>query len=432
MKAFPGTLLGRTAFVIAAVLIITLAVALALFRAYNRGPLFQEMAGLVTGQLRVISAALEALPEEQRIDFLDILEETQGIRVIPDTAGTLPSSKPQSPQLQNFADFLRRELGDGTEFFVQKSGGQALWVLLTINKEKYWISIPRQQIERPPPWLWFGWMGFSALLVLLGAFLLVRRVNRPLRELTVAARQLGAGKTPPLLAELGPTEVREVSRAFNQMAEDIRSHDAERALLLAGVSHDLRTPLSRLRVSLDIAGNVDAELHSGMVQDIEEIDAIIHQFLDFARVASDEPAELTDLNELVESTVKRYVSLGNDVKAKTTPLPSLRLRRLAMQRLLDNLTTNALRHAGGEVVVCTELEQGRATLSVLDRGPGIAASEVERLKQPFTRMESARSNAGHAGLGLAIVDRVAALHQATFELLPRPGGGLQAKILFSH
>ena len=235
MKLIPRTLLGRTAFVIAALIIITQLVAITLFRAYNRGPLLQEMAGLVSGQLRIISAALETLPPEERIDFLDLLEESQGIRVIADTEGKLPSNVPQSAQLQDFAEYLKGELGDGTEFFVQSSGGVALWVRLKISNEQYWVSIPRKQIERAPPWLWFGWMGFSAVLVLAGAYLLVRRVNRPLRELAQAARQLGEGKSPPPLIETGPTEIRDMSRAFNQMAEDIKQHNEERALLLAGV-----------------------------------------------------------------------------------------------------------------------------------------------------------------------------------------------------
>lgn len=431
MKLIPRTLLGRTAFVIAALIIITQLVAITLFRAYNRGPLLQEMAGLVSGQLRIISAALETLPPEERIDFLDLLEESQGIRVIADTEGKLPSNVPQSAQLQDFAEYLKGELGDGTEFFVQSSGGVALWVRLKISNEQYWVSIPRKQIERAPPWLWFGWMGFSAVLVLAGAYLLVRRVNRPLRELAQAARQLGEGKSPPPLIETGPTEIRDMSRAFNQMAEDIKQHDEERALLLAGVSHDLRTPLSRLRLGLDLANaNIDADLRAGMVEDIDEIDGIINQFLEFARAAQDETAQLVELNPLVESTVKRHNSLGANIRAETVTLPSLSLRPLALQRMLDNLITNALKYAGPEITVRTAANGRHAILSVLDRGPGIPASEVERLKQPFTRMEKARSGAGHAGLGLAIVDRIAALHGAIFDLLPREGGGLEARVSF--
>jgi two-component system osmolarity sensor histidine kinase EnvZ len=431
VRLIPRTLLGRTAFVIAALIIITQLVAITLFRAYNRGPLLQEMAGLVSGQLRIISAALETLPPDERVDFLDLLEESQGIRVIADTEGKLPSNIPQSAQLQDFAEYLKGELGDGTEFFVQRSGGMALWVRLKISNEQYWVSIPRKQIERTPPWLWFGWMGFSALLVLAGAYLLVRRVNRPLRELSAAARQLGVGKSPPPLIETGPVEIRDMSRAFNQMAEDIRQHDDERALLLAGVSHDLRTPLSRLRLGLDLAdAHIDAELRAGMVEDIDEIDGIINQFLEFARAAQDETAQLMELNQLVESTVKRHNSLGANIRAETTTLPALSLRPLALQRMLDNLITNALKYAGPEITVRTMANGRHAILSVLDRGPGIPASEVERLKQPFTRMEKARSGAGHAGLGLAIVDRIATLHGAMFDLVPRDGGGLEARVSF--
>jgi two-component system osmolarity sensor histidine kinase EnvZ len=431
MRLAPRTLLGRTAFVMAVVLIITQLVAVSLFRAYNRGPLLQEMAGLITGQLRVIGAALENLPPDERLDFLDNLEENQGIRVVPDTEGKLPSNVPQGQQLQDFAEYLKAELGDKTEFFVQQSGGKALWVRLKVGNDQYWVSIPRKQIERAPPWLWFGWMGFSALLVLCGAFLFVRRINRPLRDLALAARQVGEGKSPPPLAESGPQEIRDTSRAFNQMTEDIKQHNDERALLLAGVSHDLRTPLSRLRVSLDLAdAQIDSDLRSGMVQDIEEIDGIIKQFLDFARAAQEEATERVELNLLVESAVKRHTSLGAEIKAETEQLPSLQLRPLALQRLLDNLITNALKYAGGAITVRTARNGQHVTLSVLDRGPGIPADQVERLKQPFTRMEKARSGAGHAGLGLAIVDRVAGLHGALFDLLPRDGGGLEARITF--
>ena len=429
---YPHTLLGRTVFVIAAVVIITQLFAISLFRAYNRGPLFEEIAALVTSQLRVIGAALEVLPPQERVDFLDILEETQGIHIVPDTAGQLPSNEPHSPQLQDFADYLRGELGDGTEFFVHHSGGKTLWVRLTINNEKYWISIPRKQIERGPPWLWLGWLSFSAILVLVGAYLLVRRVNRPLRELTHAALQLGAGKSPSPLAESGPAEVQDVSRAFNQMATDIRNHDSERALLLAGISHDLRTPLSRLRVGLDIASDIDESLYNGMVQDIEEIDAIIQQFLEFARAANEEPPTLIHLDALIEATVKRHQQLGAKITADIAAVPPMSLRPLAIQRLLDNLISNALKYADGEILVRITAQAGQVALSVLDRGPGIPSDQTERLKRPFTRLETARSNAGHAGLGLAIVDRIATLHGARFELLARDGGGLDARITFTE
>ncbi len=431
MKLYPNTLLGRTILVVALVLIITQSLAVSLFRAYNRGPLFDEMAELIIGQLRIVSTALETLPEGERVDFLDILEERQGIRIVPESGVNLPSNIPQSPLLKDFTEHIKNKLGQDTAFFVQQKGANTLWVKLTINHQKYWVSIPRKQIERNPPWLIFGWMAFSALLVLVGAYVLARRVNQPLHKLSLAAHELGAGKTPESLEETGPIEVIEVSRAFNKMAEDLRAYDTERTLLLAGISHDLRTPLSRLRLSLELTKNVEQDLRDGMVQDIEEADAIIQQFLSFAHTAVDEPLETTDLNVLVEQTVKRYQALGHDIHAEIMPLPEFQVRPLAIQRVLDNLITNAIKYAGTKIIVRTSEENNRVVLSVIDNGPGIPENQIERLKQPFTRFEPARSNAGNAGLGLAIVERIAILHQAKFELLNNINGGINAKIIFS-
>ena len=431
MKLYPSTLLGRTILVIAIVLIITQTLAVSLFRAYNRGPLFDEMAELIISQLRIISAALETLPEGERVDFLDILEERQGIRIVPEAGVDLPSNTPQSPLLQDFAEHIKNKLGEDTAFFIQQKGANTLWVKLTINHQKYWISIPRKQIERKTPWLFFGWMAFSALLVLIGAYLLVRKVNQPLRKLSIAAHELGSGKTPAQLEETGPTEVKEVSHAFNKMAEGLRAYDAERTFILAGISHDLRTPLSRLRLSLELIGHLEEDLREGMVKDIEEADAIIQQFLSFARAAVDEPLEVVDLNAMVEQTVKRYSSLGHDIRAELTALPALQARPLAIQRILDNLINNAIKYAGTEIIVSTKYKNGEMSLSVIDKGPGIPEDQIERLKRPFTQLEKARTNAGHAGLGLAIVERIAIFHNGIFKITNRPSKGLEASIIFA-
>jgi two-component system osmolarity sensor histidine kinase EnvZ len=174
----------------------------------------------------------------------------------------------------------------------------------------------------------------------------------------------------------------------------------------------------------------DSALRDGMVQDVEDIDAVISQFLDFARVTAEtgSQAEL-DLDELVHSVVERYTRQGKRVSARPGAVPTLNLQPLAMQRLLTNLIDNALRHAGDEVEIETSAERGRVRVSVLDRGPGIPAADAERMLQPFTRLNEARSTTG-SGLGLAIVDRIAKMHGGTVQLLPRAGGGLEARIEF--
>ena len=266
-------------------------------------------------------------------------------------------------------------------------------------------------------------------LALIGAYLIVFRINLPLRQLTQAAGQMGQGKTPAPVAETGPAEIQTLSRAFNQMASDLKRLDDERAFLLAGVSHDLRTPLSRIRLGLEMLDDKgDATLKPGMVQDIEDIDAAIDQFLDFARLSEGETAVADgDLNAIVRGECERYARLGKPVALRAGALPPLPLRPVAVQRLVANLIENALRHGGTGVEVATAVENGCAVVEVLDRGPGIPPGEAERMLQPFTRLDRARSGTG-TGLGLAIVARIARLHGGEVKLLPRDGSGLRARV----
>jgi two-component system, OmpR family, osmolarity sensor histidine kinase EnvZ len=169
-------------------------------------------------------------------------------------------------------------------------------------------------------------------------------------------------------------------------------------------------------------------LKSGMVEDVEDIDAAINQFLDFARITQGEAVVPDgDLNAIARELCDRYARTGKPVAARFAELPPIALRPIAIQRLIANLIDNALRHGAGTVEVETRLENGRAAVEVLDRGPGIPPQEVERMLRPFTRLNAARSSAG-TGLGLAIVERIARLHGASVQLLPREGGGLRARI----
>jgi two-component system osmolarity sensor histidine kinase EnvZ len=214
------------------------------------------------------------------------------------------------------------------------------------------------------------------------------------------------------------------------MSADLKRLDDERALLLAGVSHDLRTPLSRIRLGLEMMDEKSAGgLKSGMVQDVEDIDAAISQFLDFARITEGEALVTEgDLNALAREVCDRYARSGKPLTARFAPrLPSVSLRPLAIQRLIANLVDNALRHGGGAVELETGVENGRITIEVLDRGPGIPPDAAGRMLMPFTRLDTARSSAG-TGLGLAIVDRIARLHGGSVQLLPRHGGGLRARV----
>jgi two-component system osmolarity sensor histidine kinase EnvZ len=305
-----------------------------------------------------------------------------------------------------------------------------LWIKIQVRNQAYWVVFPPESRGSASVWAWAGWSFFGVTLTILGAYLLMLRVNRPLLALTQAAEHIGAGKSPPPLPERGPSEIRTLSRAFNRMSENLKQLDQERAVLLAGISHDLRTPLSRLRLGVEmLRDDEDDPLHDGMISDIEDIDAIINQFLDYAREEGDEPARPgEDLNQIVSSICSRYANLGRPVHADLQPLPPMTLRPTATQRMVTNLVDNAARYGNGDIEVRTERQGDKAVVRVLDRGPGIPEEEVERVMRPFTRLEASRSGSAGSGLGLAIVERAARLHGGEVLLLQRTGGGLEARL----
>jgi two-component system osmolarity sensor histidine kinase EnvZ len=271
----------------------------------------------------------------------------------------------------------------------------------------------------------------ALLLSLLGAWLIVFRITRPLKALQEAARKVGAGETAARLDEGGPTELATVAHAFNQMSADLAQLDQDRALILAGISHDLRTPLTRLRMGIEMAG--DDGLREGMSADVEEMDKTIGQFLDFARSESGEALQEVDVGALLAELATQYQRRGFNVAVPPAPTlaSAIPVRPQALRRAVSNLIDNALRHAGNDspVELALNAAAGESSIEVRDRGPGIPSQEVERMKRPFARLETARTDAAGAGLGLAIVERIARSHNGRLELLAREGGGLVARLV---
>jgi two-component system osmolarity sensor histidine kinase EnvZ len=428
MRLLPRTLLWRTFLAIALVIVVSVATWFQIYRIYDREPRARQIAQMVVSVVNLTRTALVTARPELRRELLLDLADDEGIRVYPaepDERIVEPAS--DRPLLKLVNTELRRQLGEETRIAYERDGLPGFYVSFRIDDDQYWVMLPRSRVERKLTMQWLGWGSLAVALALAAAYFIVFRIKRPLAALTGAAAEIGRGRTPAPLDESGPEEIATLANAFNQMSRDLTQLEEDRALILAGVSHDLRTPLARLRLGIEM-GETDAQLKNGMVSDIDEMDRIIGQFLDFARAAGGEPAESADLAEIAGEVLTHYAELGTPVHAELTPLPRRPLRRMAIRRALSNLIDNAFRYAGGEVTVNVYAQGMSAVLEVLDRGPGIPAGEIERLKQPFTRLESARSNAGGSGLGLAIVDRVARLHGGSFELLARAGCGLCARI----
>jgi two-component system, OmpR family, osmolarity sensor histidine kinase EnvZ len=427
LKLWPRSLLWRT-FILLAVLVLASTVAwFEIFRNYEIEPRARQISQNLVSIVNITRTALITSQPERRHELLSELAEREGIQVYPAEPGERIAPPADRPVLHLVGELVRRQLGEGTRFAGERDGKPGLWLSFHIDDDEYWVRVPRERIERQIALRWLGWGALALALSLLAAYFLVSRLNRPLKALASAATAIGKGRMPDPIPETGPQEIRTLSHAFNQMSRDLARLDADRALILAGVSHDLRTPLSRLRLGLEMSG-ADALLKDGMTADIEEMDRTISQFLDFARTDGGEAWQHADLTAIAAEVVEHYRRHGKTVATELSAVPELPLQSMAMRRVVLNLIDNALRYGEKDVSVAVRAEDGAAVLEVADRGPGIPASEVERLKQPFTRLETARSDKGGAGLGLAIVDRVVRAHGGAVELLPREGGGLIARI----
>jgi len=426
-RLWPRSLLWRT-FLLLAVLVLASTVAwFQIFRAYEIEPRARQISQNLISIVNLTRTALITSQPDRRRELLTELSEREGIQVYPAEPGERLVPPSDRPVVRLVSEMVRHELGETTRFAAEREGKPGFWLSFLIDDDEYWVRVPRERIERQIALRWLGWGALALALSLLAAYALVSRLNRPLRALASAASAIGKGTIPDPVPESGPEEIRTLSHAFNQMSRDLAQLDADRALILAGVSHDLRTPLSRLRLGLEMSG-ADAQLKNGMTADIEEMDRTINQFLDFARTGGGEARQYADLATIAAEVADHYRRHGKSVTTELASVPEMPLQTLSMRRVLMNLVDNALRYGEKDAGIAVRAEEGAVVLEVSDRGPGIPATEVERLKQPFTRLEVARSDKGGAGLGLAIVERVVHAHRGRFELLAREGGGLIARI----
>ncbi|MCI0992790.1 HAMP domain-containing protein [Pseudomonas corrugata] len=357
-----------------------------------------------------------------------IAEAATLIRVV---GAGVPEGEQHWPYSEIYQRQMQAELGADTEVRLRMHSPPALWVRAPSLGDG-WLKVPLypHPLRGQKIWNVLGWFLAIGLLSTASAWIFVSQLNQPLKRLVYAARQLGQGRSVRLPISDTPSEMTEVYRAFNQMAEDVEQAGRERELMLAGVSHDLRTPLTRLRLSLELMGE-RTDLTREMVRDIEDMDAILDQFLAFIRDGRDESVEEVDLSELVREVVAPYNQGDEKVHLQLEPIQPFPLRRVSMKRLLNNLIGNALNHAGAGVEVAAyvsgDTNAPYVVLSVMDRGAGIDPSELEAIFNPFTRGDRARGGKG-TGLGLAIVKRIASMHGGNVELRNRVGGGLEARV----
>ena len=427
----PRTLLARTFLLLALLVLLTTAAWLSLFRYIDAEPRARETAQLAASAVNLIRASLFAAAPEKRLALFAEFSSREGIRLLP----AEPEDKIEAMPDTRFQKLLQHELasrlGEHTRVAASVDDVSGFWVSFRLDDaddEEYWLVLPRERATRSIASHWLSWGLLAIALALAVAWLIASRISRPLKALAKSAETVGRGQIPAPLPEDGAEELSRLAKAFNLMAADLQRHEKDRSEVLAGISHDLRTPLTRLRLEAEMS-ITDSGVQQAVIADLEQMEAVISQFMDYARTESGETAVIYDLTALITSISDRQACVGRPCTLALAELPELALRPKAITRAITNLIDNAWKYGGGEVTLKTATVDGEIWLEISDHGPGIPPAEAERLKRPFTRLEIARTNASGTGLGLAIVERIARLHHGRLELLPNPGGGLLARLV---
>jgi two-component system osmolarity sensor histidine kinase EnvZ len=335
-----------------------------------------------------------------------------------------------------FIDTLRQHLPANMEVQWQTEGEQRLWIRAHLGHEPYWIALPVPEAAHNDGMLSAIALSFAlAGLAIVTAYLIQRHINRPLRELANAARRLSSGEAPQALRVDGPTEIAQVSVAFNQMVHALQEADATRSLMLAGISHDIRTPLTKLRLAVAMTSPSEehAELAISTDHYLDQIDAILQQFMDYAGSGTREAAEISDLDALVGNLAADFAGLGHVFELTLGDLRPFAFRPISVMRVLMNLMQNAVLYGrvGLSARTWTDTVSHTAYVEIADRGEGVNGGDLDALKTPFKRGRSTGTHPGGTGLGLAIVERIAKLHGGELQLMQREGGGFAAVVSLS-
>lgn len=327
---------------------------------------------------------------------------------------------------------MTKELGSETEVrLILGAESYVLWMDIAQLPNSL-IRIPLSELQEEDFAPLFRNSLIMALLIIAGGWLFIRLQNRPLIALEKAAKGVGRGDIPPPLPVQGAQEIRSVTRAFNQMSKGIQELEEDRALLMAGISHDLRTPLTRIRLATEMMSPEDSYLAEGIISDTEECNEIISQFMDYLKPVdrnSFQAVFLEDIAGEVASSEGGYeVEIETDLSSNMKPALG---NPIAIKRAISNLVVNALRYGNGWVKVTTGMtaDNKLAWVTVEDNGPGIPQDQISKLFEPFTRGDTARGSEG-TGLGLAIVKRIVSQHQGAVVVNNRSQGGLKAQISF--
>ena len=405
------------------------------FRALEFEPRAVQSARQLASLVNLSRAALKYSDSITRVWLIKTLADDEGVRISPREPGDKYQLFVNDPFGQRIGDELTSRMGKGTVVAKSVNGVAGVWVGFNIDGDSYWLLTDPSRLGPLQSGTWLIWLITAAILSLVGAALIARLINRPLKQLSFAASRMRDGDfdASRLDEKVATSEIREVNIGFNRMAKQLSKIEEDRVIMLAGISHDLRTPLARLRLEAEMSV-ADAEARAHMAADISQLEAIIDKFLDYARPDPPQLAPLS-LNAIIDAAVYAVADYTDLRVSVDLPGPITVLAdEVELSRVIANLLENARRYGktpetGIAMVDIAAKERDQWVLiKVRDHGTGVAPHALANLTKPFFRGDAARTAATGAGLGLAIVEKTMQRMGGVFTLANTSSGGLAAHI----
>jgi two-component system, OmpR family, osmolarity sensor histidine kinase EnvZ len=420
-----SSLFGRTALALGAAFFLLQSAALMISWKLVMQPMAERSADDLAALVVLAAQTWVELPPITRPDFERELSARHHLRILSPGNPMTGSAEPFYLR-QSIEHALGHRLGRDMTLLSGEAPGWA-WAEIHLAGHRLRIGFPtsRYGVQLPLAAIWTVLAG--ALLVLATALFMAGRTSRQLRAMSGAAGVVGQGQIPERLPERGPSEIRDLAAAFNLMASRVQELLTSRTTLLSGISHDLRTPIARLRIALEmLKESPTPRLLARMESDLEEMNNIISTMLEFARSLRAEPSVSMDVAAMLHQLAE---SADGQAEVHVPPRCICHAPPLALKRIVSNLLQNALRYGDGKVELHCEEQGGTTRIRVLDSGPGIPEPELDAVFQPFYRLEGSRSReTGGSGLGLAIAKQLADAHGWRLSLANRAGGGLEAAL----
>ena len=406
-----------------------------LFRTQEYEPRILRNAHQIATVVNLTRNALRHSDAIARVSLLKMLADEEDVKLVIREPGDRVQPLGASSLETQLANALVERLGPGTVVASSVNRETGLWVGFEIEGDSYWLQMDENRLRPLSNSAWLVWLALAAVLSIMGAAAITGLINRPLKQLSLAASRVREGRYRDIaLDEAASTsEIREVNIGFNRMAERLAKVEEERTLMLAGISHDLRTPLARLRLEAELSVH-DAEAQAAMSADIEQLNDIIDQFLGYARPdhANLQAVLLAPVLSKCIAPMRAHAQIQIEVHVPEDL--TVLADPVELGRAVSNLLENARRygqspHDGiSRVEIDAQARDGLVLLRVRDQGPGVPEAQLAHITQPFYRGDAARTSAVGSGLGLAIVERAVQRMGGSLSVFNHSGGGLMAVI----